>query len=232
VDNYSEDRTVELAQKYDVAVYLMGPERNIQRDYGAQQSNGSYLMFIDADMELESSLIKEAVTKCENEGYDALILPLALEGEGFWTECVKLEKESFLNDDMMEAPNRFMKREVYTAVGGYDRTLIVGEDFDLGDRIKERGYKVGRVTSFVRYRDTRTFWQMVKKHYYYGKEMKKYLRKSKGKGVKRFFIIRQAYIKNIHLFARDPVHSAGLVIMKCIQYLAASVGLARSMLMR
>lgn len=225
VDNYSDDRTVELAQRYDTLRYLKGPERNIQRRYGAEQSIGDYLMFIDADMDIDSSLIREAVERCLSEGYDAMILPLICVGGGFWANCTKLEKESFLNDDMMETPNRFIGREVYFAVGGYDDTLIVGEDFDLGDRIKERGYSVGRLKSLTRYHEDRTFWQMVRKHYYYGQEMKKYLKKSKSKGIRRFFIIRPAYIRNFRLFAKDPIHGAGLLAMKLAQYFAALIGL-------
>lgn len=229
VDNNSDDRTIELACRYNTRTFIKGPERNLQREYGVEQSNGDYLMFIDADMELESSLIREATASCEGEGYGAMILPEVSVGDGFWANCRKLEKRSFLNDAMMETPNRFIKREVYQSVGGYDKTLIVGEDFDLGDRIKESRYKVGRVKSFIRHHETRTFWQTVRKHYYYGKEMKKYLRKSRGVGVRRFFIIRPAYIRNFKLFASDPVHSVGLVVMKLVQYLAAGLGFCRAM---
>ncbi len=230
IDNHSEDRTVELAQNYGAKVYIKGPERNVQRDYGVQQSNGKYLMFIDADMELENSIVKDAVEKCESNGYEAVILPEVSEGEGFWANCRKLEKKSFLNDNMMETPNRFIKREVYVSVGGYDKTLIVGEDFDLGDRIKEAGYKVGRVKSFIRHHETRTFWEMIKKHYYYGKEMKKYLRKSKGKGLRRFFIIRTAYVKSFKIFIKEPVHCLGLIVMKLTQYFAAGLGFGKAII--
>lgn len=228
VDNYSTNGTVEKTRKYKAVLLQRGNERNIQRNIGAKKSKGSYLMFIDADMELEKRLVREAVEKCVSEGYDAVILPEISVGQGFWANCRKLEKECYLGDELMETPNRFIKKDAYQDVGGYDVNLIAGEDFDLGDRLKKKGYKIGRVDAFIRHHEVRSFAQMIRKHFYYGKEMRKYFKKSRMIGVKRFFIVRPAYLRNWRLFVRDPVHGLGLIIMKFFQYVAGSLGLLSS----
>ena len=48
VDNYSRDRTIEIAKKYADKVYLRGPERSSQRNLGAEISEGKYLLFLDS----------------------------------------------------------------------------------------------------------------------------------------------------------------------------------------
>jgi glycosyltransferase involved in cell wall biosynthesis len=45
VDNSSIDNTREIAEKYG-KVFIKGPERSAQRNFGARQSNGEYLFFL------------------------------------------------------------------------------------------------------------------------------------------------------------------------------------------
>jgi len=224
VDNFSQDKTAEISKKFPVNFFQKGPERHAQRNYGVEKSSGKYLMFIDADMELEKNLIKEAVKKCEEERYDALILPEKGMGKGFWARCQALEKKCYLEDELMETPNRFIRKNVYQKVGGYDRNLIVGEDFDLGDRIIRAGFKVGRTESFINHYERTSFWHLLKKKYYYGKEMPKYFKKSGKIGVKRFSIFRGAYFHNWRLFVRDPIHAMGVIFMKTTQWIAGGIG--------
>ena len=63
VDNFSEDKTVELAEKYDAKVYFKGNERSAQRNYGAKVAHGKYLIYLDADMILSPTVIEECVNK-------------------------------------------------------------------------------------------------------------------------------------------------------------------------
>jgi glycosyltransferase involved in cell wall biosynthesis len=226
VDNYSPDGTAAIARSLGVQVLEKGPERNAQRQHGASRASGEYIMFIDADMELEPTLVSEGVRLCGEAGFDAVILPERSVGSGFWAAVRALEKRCYLEDSTMETPNRFIKREVYHAVDGYDPLLIVGEDFDLGDRIAEAGYSVGRTTAFIAHHEVLTFIQMLRKHYYYGSQMPQYLRKSRGRGVKRFFILRRAYLRNWREFLRNPLLGGGLVLMKALQYAFGTVGFA------
>jgi len=224
IDNFSKDRTSQIAKEFPIKFFQKGPERHIQRNYGVEKSNAEYLMFIDADMELEEGLIKESINKCEQEGYDALILPERGVGKGFWAECQALEKKCYLGDKLMETPNRFIKKNVYQKVGGYDSDLIAGEDFDLGDRVIAAGSKVGRTKNFINHYEKTSFFRLLKKKYYYGKEMRKYLKKSGAIGMKRFNLFRPAYFRNWKLFIKDPIHGFGVILMKVLQWLVGAAG--------
>jgi len=224
IDNFSTDGTQSIAKNLGVELFEKGPERNLQRDFGVKKSHGQYLMFIDADMELEKGLIEEAVKMAQKDRLDALIIPERSSGQGFWVRCRGLEKQCILKDELLETPNRFIERNVYLAVGGYDKTLIVGEDFDLGDRIIHSGYKVGRLKSFINHYEAKSLAKIIKSSFYYGTQMSYYLKKSKSTGFKRFSPIRKAYLRNWRLFLKDPLHGFGLILMTMIKWTAGSFG--------
>ena len=226
VDNKSHDGSHELAKRYSRKVFSAGPERHVQRNYGLKKSRGVYLMFIDSDMELAKGLVSEAVDKCEKKGYGALILPEVSVGRGFWARCRMLEKKCYLGDSLMEAANRFILRCHYLAVGGYDDTLIVGEDFDLHEKLVAAGVKISRTRAVIRHHEVRSFGEMLAKHFYYGSLMPSYLKRHPVDGTGRFFPLRPAYFRNWRLFLRDPLHGGGLVVMKVLQYVVAGCGFA------
>ena len=62
VDNYSTDRTTQIAKKYTSKVFQMGPERTTQRNFGLKKAAGKYILFVDADMQLQSNVLKESVS--------------------------------------------------------------------------------------------------------------------------------------------------------------------------
>ena len=51
VDNYSSDRTQEIAFQFTNKVFNKGPERSAQRNFGMTEiAHGKHVMFLDADM--------------------------------------------------------------------------------------------------------------------------------------------------------------------------------------
>ena len=67
IDNFSSDGTFELACKHAKA-FQKGPERHLQRPYGVSHARGEFLMFIDADMELDTDLLQQCAEywRCRN----------------------------------------------------------------------------------------------------------------------------------------------------------------------
>jgi len=135
VDNYSKDRTVEIAKKYADKVYLRGPERSSQRNFGAEISEGEYLLFLDADMILSPSLVEECLRKCEFEGFDALYIPERVVGNGFWIEVRDFER-SFYTGTVIDAV-RFVRKVVFRRINGFDENLVGPEDWDFDRRVRE-----------------------------------------------------------------------------------------------
>jgi len=175
VDNFSEDRTVEIARKHGAKVYLKGPERPSQRNYGAQVAIGEYLLYLDADMILSPKVIEDCVKKCEVGAVDAIYIPERIMGEGFWIKVRDFER-SFYTGTVVDAV-RFIRRDLFWRVGGFDESLIGPEDWDFDRRVR----KIGRtgIASTPLYHNEGRFnmERYLKKKNYYADGIKNYVRK-------------------------------------------------------
>jgi len=175
VDNFSEDKTVENAKKYTTKVYSKGSERASQRNYGAKVSSGEFLLYLDADMILSPSVIERCVEKCEIDRVDALYIPERIVGEGFWIKVRDFER-SFYTGTVIDAV-RFIRKDLFERIGGFDESLIGPEDWDLDRRIR----KIGRtgIINAALYHNEGNFnmKRYLKKKKYYTNWIKNYIRK-------------------------------------------------------
>lgn len=228
VDNYSDDGTAEIAGKY-ANVFLKGPERSTQRNHGAENAKGNYLVFVDSDMELTPRVIEDCVYEILKDGISAVVIPEISVGEGFWTKCKALERSCYIGDATIEAA-RFFNTNIFFKMGGYDETIAGGgEDWDLPQRAKQAGYKIGRVDSLIKHHEGRMSLQKtMRKKYYYAKTVRSYINKHPDMAKKQMVLIRPAYIRHWRHLARDPVHTAGFVFMKCCEFAAGGVGILGS----
>jgi len=173
VDNFSEDRTVEIAKKYTTKVYFKGPERSSQRNYGAQVANGEYLLYLDADMILSPTVVEDCVKRCACDSVDALYVPERIVGDGFWIKVRDFER-SFYTGTVVDAV-RFVRKDLFEQVKGFDESLIGPEDWDFDRRIR----KIGRtgVISAVLYHNEGRFniSRYLKKKKYYADGLEKYI---------------------------------------------------------
>src|SRR3989344_2359857 len=142
IDDSSTDGTFQVARGFTSRVFTRKhAERSAQRNFGARKAKGKYLLFLDADMELSKSVVKECVEAIENDkNVGAIVIPEKSLATNFW-EAVKAFERSFYNlegDTFVEAP-RFFRRSVFVKVGGYDETITGPEDWDLPETIKSFG---------------------------------------------------------------------------------------------
>jgi glycosyltransferase involved in cell wall biosynthesis len=223
VDNSSTDTTRKIAEKYG-KVFIKGPERSAQRNFGARKSNGEYLVFLDSDIELTPRVIEECMKRV-NEGSDAVIFREVTVGEGFWAKCRTLESRCVIGDDLIEAP-RFYKTQVINELNGYDESLIGWEDWDLAQRLRQRGFRITRVDPLTMHHEGKvSLTARIKKKYYYGKTVNAYIKKHKNVSRKQIPLFRSAYLRNWKLLARDPTHAAGFFLMKVLESYATMLGL-------
>jgi len=139
VDNFSEDKTAAFAEKYNAKVCFKGNERSAQRNYGAKVALGKYLIYLDADMILSPTVIEDCIVKCELDHMDALYIPERIVGGGFWVKVRDFER-SFYTGTVIDAV-RFVRRDLFLQVEGFDETLVGPEDWDFDRKIR----KIGRV---------------------------------------------------------------------------------------
>ena len=139
VDNNSIDRTKEIAKKYTNLVFNKGPERSAQRNFGMMEvAKGKYVMYVDADMILSPTIIEDCVYEMENDrSLAALYIPEIVLGTGFWSEVRRFERR-FYDGTVIDCV-RFIRKNIFIKVGGFDLSMTGPEDWDLDKKIRQIG---------------------------------------------------------------------------------------------
>jgi len=226
VDKNSTDRTVEIAKQFDCKVYIINAkERSEQVNYGVRKAKGKYIYRVDSDFIVEPKVIEEAVRRCENESYAAICVHNTSDPTvSFWSKVRKFERDCYKNDELNVAA-RFFKKEVFEAIGGFNESLVAGEDYDFHNRLLEKGIKVGRIQAQeIHIGEPKSLWEIARKHYYYGKTIEEFIKTNPQKGIKQLSPIRLAFIKHWKEFARHPILTLGFIVYQAVRYFSAGLG--------
>lgn len=231
VDNNSSDSTKKMARKYTHHVYNKGPERSSQMNYGVSKAKGEYILILASDCELEPNVIKECV-KLGERGLDGVMIPLRHRGKGFWTEAKAFERECYDGDDDLESP-WFIRRSVFKKVDGFDESLIAGEDWDIAYRLRQARFKLGRNKSVMHHHlGTYSIPDLLRKNFYYGKNIFHYLSKDNKNVSKQLPFLRKAYLRNWKRLVRHPVLTTGFMFLKVLESLAVAMGVVHVRFLR
>ncbi|MBI2032511.1 MAG: glycosyltransferase family 2 protein [Candidatus Levybacteria bacterium] len=67
IDDFSEDRTIQLAERYRVKIFKRRLENDFssQRNFALEKANGDFVLFLDADERISSILRKEIIYKID-----------------------------------------------------------------------------------------------------------------------------------------------------------------------
>jgi glycosyltransferase involved in cell wall biosynthesis len=230
VDNYSTDSTLEIARAHTGSVFVSSPERSSQINYGVERSSGKYIYRVDSDFVLESSVISEAVAESEHGNYGAVLIHNTSDPNvSFWAKVRKFERDMYDVDNLNVAV-RFMRKEVFLSVGGFDPHLVYGEDYDLHNRIIQK-YRIGRITAKeMHLGEYRSIKDVASVNYYYGKTAGLFLKKNKSRGYKQVSPFRKAYLRNYKEFLKHPGLGLGFVVYQTVRYSAGGLGLLSSKL--
>lgn len=220
VDNNSVDNTKEIAQKYTAKVYNFGPERSAQRNFGAAQARGEYLLIQDSDIYFNSDSVKECVELSRKEGCAAANLPEKSIGVGFWAKVKAFERSFYIGNKYMEGA-RFFRRDIFEKIGGYDENLYAGEDWDLTIRFREAGYKISRARILIEHDEGKVnlLGSSQKKKYYGLNFFDIYARKHPEEFRKQMsFFCRFPLKKIIKKGVRHPILFSCMILMKGLEY--------------
>jgi glycosyltransferase involved in cell wall biosynthesis len=225
VDNYSTDNTLEIAKRFTNAAYSASPERSSQMNYGVEKSSGKYIYRIDSDFILEPQIISQAVNSAESNKYAAIIIHNTSDPTvSFWAKVRKFERDMYDSDDLNIAV-RFIRRDVFLSVGGFDKRLVYGEDYDLHNRIAEK-YSIGRIKAKeIHLGEYRSIEEVAKINYYYGKTAALFLKKNKSRGLKQVSPLRMVYLRHYKDFFKHPDLGAGFLVYQVVRYSSGGIGL-------
>lgn len=222
VDAFSKDNTREIAERFTARIFLLAAERSPARNFGVKQAKGKFLLFIDSDMELTSNVIEECVKLSIRRDIDAVIIPEESVGESFLAKCKKLEKMMRWREAYGEAP-RFLKKEIFGFIGGYNQDLVIGEDFELTQKLQNAGFAIGRCEAIIKHHEENlSIKKLTAKLYHYGKTLPAYLRKEPLLTFKTSSPIR--FLKNLSQLKQQPIYFTGLCTLKLVEYAAYLTG--------
>lgn len=176
VDNNSTDKTKEIARKYTQKIFNWGPERSAQRNFGEKQAQGKYILYLDADMVLSQQVISECVAILErNNQIAALYIPEIIQGNNFWNKVRRFER-GFYDGTIIDAA-RFIRKNIFLEVSGFDETLTGPEDWDLDKKIRKIG-EISLIKSPLYHNEERfSLKKYFKKKAYYSQDFAKYVNK-------------------------------------------------------
>jgi len=232
VDNRSRDGTEAACHASgltDLKVITARSGMTQARNIGISASRGDFILSLDSDMSLTPDVIRESVDLCISAKVHAVIIPEAAVGEGFWAECVALEKTMYYGDPLVEAA-RFFRRRVFERIGGYDENLLAGEDNDLHIRVLHSGHSVGRVGSHMLHREGSSLRVIARKKFRYGASLTRYIRKRGTYTLVLYSPIRLSWLRNYRKLMADPVHAVGMVVIRIVASLASLLGMASNTL--
>ncbi len=150
-DNNSTDKTADIARTYGAAV-VFEPKNQISqaRNAGARLAKGNSLIFLDADTQLSSRLLKTALAyleKGECGGGTTITFDRPVGGLSrallySWTAISiwrRLAAGSFI----------YCRRDAFEAVGGFNERLYAGEELRLSFDLKKWGKQHGRTFRII-----------------------------------------------------------------------------------
>lgn len=231
VDKGSRDGTRQVAEKFTKKVYVHGPERAAQVNFGARKAKGTYIYRVDSDFIVEPTVIEECVNMCETRHLDGIAVHnTSGEGLGFWADVRKFERNTYRDDSLIVAV-RFFTKKSWEAIGGFDETLFGPEDYDFHNRFVSAGFRWGRIRAIERHLgEPRTIEDIWEKHFFYGSQMVGYFRKHPRTAVKQFNPVRVSFFRHIGDFISHPVIFAGLIAMQIVKFTAGGLGFLSGLL--
>lgn len=147
VDNGSTDDSVSIAESMGVKVIQSEGTISAVRNIGAREAKAPYLAFIDADVEVKpgwSLHVKEVLSVLGEHALNSLIgYPCNIPDDPTWIEAVwfkSLVGRKTIN--YIGAANLTVSKQLFDELGGFDESLITGEDVELCARAKRRGKRV------------------------------------------------------------------------------------------
>lgn len=146
VDGNSTDHTREKVQTYEGKFpisCIVSNKRNLcyQRNLGAENSSGEYLIFLDADIQLDKDYLQETYKKIRRSGakflttYQLPDVQSKIDIYLMQLASYTLEILILINKQMAPGYNFIVKKDIFYKAGAFDNASTFSEDHDLSIRI-------------------------------------------------------------------------------------------------
>lgn len=152
VDGRSDDKTVEVARRRGARV-VHSPRQNVafQRNLGAKNAQGEYLVFFDADVLLKEDFLAEVAGFLKNGRAHLVSTWLVPDSDRIvdrlylWLENYSIKLCSYIGFkrvSLLPGHNIFVARDTFLKLGGFDDKLAYFEDYVFAQKAKEQGVRL------------------------------------------------------------------------------------------
>jgi glycosyltransferase involved in cell wall biosynthesis len=216
VDGCSTDRTPEIIRKYTNNIFFDKGPLGSARQTSIDRSTGEITALFDSDIIIpHKDWLKGAVRYFNYSNRVSTVWPVNVAPPGgsltsrlyfnFWR--VTMEDRINKKRGIYGGGNSLFLRSALEAVGGIDRSIHWGEDLDLAQKLKSRGYQVVYIEDPLLHDSMRSFLQFAKKQFVGAKTFTKTGFKMMGLSLSdvlfEHFILGTRYMIKGLLFDRD-----------------------------
>lgn len=225
VDNNSSDNTKDIALRYTDKFYIWGPERSAQVNYGVGRASGKYVYKVDSDFVLQPTVIEECVKKIE-EGYDAVVVHNSPDSDISWVAKIRKFEVDMYKYNLDHSSARFLSKDLYEKLGGFNENITAGEDYDFQNRINRGGYKTGFIDAeAIHLGEPTSFWRHMIKYYKYAKNDFLNYAKDNPEYKRELGTFVLVYLKNWHKFVKNPLLGISFILYTCVKFFFGGAGI-------
>ena len=223
VDNHSTDATIQVARKFTNKIYIRGPERSAQVNYGVTQAKGEYVYKVDSDFTLDRHVIAQAVAKAG--GFDAVVVHNSPDTKVSWIARIRKFEVDMYKYDLTHSSARFVRKDVYEKIGGFNEGITAGEDYDFQNKLNRAGYKTGFIDAeAIHHGEPKKFWKHMKKYYEYGRDFVRYKNANPKESKEQLKFGRSIYFHHWRHFVEHPLRALGFLFYNLSKYAFGGAG--------
>ncbi len=221
VDNYSTDKTRQVAQAFNANVHTHKGTPAAARNLGFLKSTAPYVLFLDSDQYLKVDAVEKCIQTCNSSGVEAVKIPEVFVWETFWGHC-----SAFWKNRMVKAWGqtgglpRFFKRDALLSVSAFKSELRFWEDQELHQRLKAAGVKEGWCSSHVFHCESGSLKAITVKYLMYGQSVVAF---SKTKNRTPHLLTANLTLRTLFEVMRTPGRSVKLFLGFCLLFTVKSM---------
>lgn len=156
VDSESTDDSVQIALSRGVNVLRFFSPRlsaAAARNFGLKSAKGSYILFLDADCMIAPKFVEKALSFFDSP--EIAIVSGELQeldpDSNIYKKVFGLDWD--ISDRNFCGGNALVRRSVLEEIGGYDDSLIAGEEPEMCQRLQASGYRVKHIPELMAIHD-------------------------------------------------------------------------------
>ena len=166
VDRFSRDGTPYIASMFGARLIQADTERAEAKNIGLKAAKGQYVLFLDSDMELTPTVIRQCVELMEGDSaVSAVVIPEITLGNSQVAKIKRYERLNYENT-YIESPC-FYRKDLATQAGGFDPEVVFYEEATLPYEIEKMGYRKARAKSYtLHHEEDFSLTELIRKRYY------------------------------------------------------------------